>query len=201
MAARQPWRMAAAALHEMGRDDEIMTRFGAQAGPVAGLLASGRVAFTSSCGRLFDAAAALLGVLTVSNYEGEAAMRLESLATRPRVLAGGWRLDGLVLDLLPLLERLRTCTPEEGASLFHGTLADGIVAWARAAAIHEGLDTVALGGGCFVNRVLAEGVAGGLRAAGLRALLPVQSPAGDGGLSLGQAWIAALGAGLPGQEQ
>ena len=67
------------------------------------------------------------------------------------------------------------------------------------------LDTVALGGGCFVNRALAEGVAGGLRRTGLRVLLPVQAPAGDGGLSLGQAWIAAqvaaTGAGLPGQEQ
>jgi hydrogenase maturation protein HypF len=201
VAARQPWRMAAAALHAMGRKGEIVARFGPQAAPMARLLESGRVPSTSSCGRLFDAAAALLGVLTVSSYEGEAAMRLEALATRPCVLAGGWRMDGLVLDPLPLLERLRTCTPEEGASLFHGTLADGIVAWASAAAAHEKLDTVALGGGCFVNRALAEGVAGGLRAAGLRALLPVQAPAGDGGLSLGQAWIAALGAGLPGQEQ
>jgi hydrogenase maturation protein HypF len=203
-AARQPWRMAAAALHAMGRKAEIVARFGAQAAPVAELLARGRVPSTSSCGRLFDAAAALLGVLRTSSYEGEAAMRLEALATRPRALAGGWRLDGLVLDLLPLLERLRTCAPEEGADLFHGTLADGIVAWASAAAAREELDTVALGGGCFVNRALAEGVAGGLRAAGLRALLPVQAPAGDGGLSLGQAWIAAqvaaTGAGLPGQE-
>ena len=110
-----------------------------------------------------------------------------------------------MLDLLPLLERLRSCAPEEGAELFHGTLAEGIVAWAGAAAAREGLDTVALGGGCFVNRALAEGVAGGLRQAGLRVLLPTQAPAGDGGLSLGQVWIAAqvaaAGAGLPGQEQ
>jgi len=200
-AARQPWRMAAAALHAMGRDEEIVARFGIRAGLVAGLLASGRVAATSSCGRLFDAAAALLGVLSASSYEGEAAMRLEALTTRPRALAGGWQLDGFVLDLLPVLERLRTCAPEEGASLFHGTLVDGIVAWVSAAAAHEGLDTVALGGGCFVNRTLAEGVASGLRAAGLRALLPLQAPAGDGGLSLGQAWIAALSAGLLRQEQ
>jgi hydrogenase maturation protein HypF len=185
----------------MGRDEEIVARFGIRAGLVAGLLASGRVAATSSCGRLFDAAAALLGVLSASSYEGEAAMRLEALTTRPRALAGGWQLDGFVLDLLPVLERLRTCAPEEGASLFHGTLVDGIVAWVSAAAAHEGLDTVALGGGCFVNRTLAEGVASGLRAAGLRALLPLQAPAGDGGLSLGQAWIAALSAGLLRQEQ
>jgi hydrogenase maturation protein HypF len=54
------------------------------------------------------------------------------------------------------------------------------------------VDTVALGGGCLVNRALAEGVAERLTSAGLRPLLPLQAPAGDGGLSLGQAWIAAL---------
>ena len=190
-ASRQPWRMAAAALHALGRDDEIVPRLGATAAPLARLLASGRVPSTSSCGRLFDAAAALLGVLHTSSYEGEAAMRLESLATVPRVLEGGWRLEGAVLDLLPLLDALRNLAPEQGAGLFHGTLAAGIVAWAVAAAGREGLDIVALGGGCLANRILAEAVAAGLRAAGLRPLLPAQAPAGDGGLSLGQAWIAA----------
>ena len=194
-AARQPWRMAAAALHALGRDEEIVPRLGARAAPVAGLLASGRVASTTSCGRLFDAAAALLGVLHTSSYEGEAAMRLESLAAAPRVLEGGWRLNGAVLDLFPLLDALRSCTAEAGAGLFHGTLAAGIVAWAVAVAGREGLDVVALGGGCLVNRVLAEAIAHGLRQAGLRPLLPAQAPAGDGGLSLGQAWIAALTSG------
>ena len=149
---------------------------------------------TTSCGRLFDAAAALLGVLRISSYEGEGAMRLEALAKAPRALEGGWRLDGPILDLLPLLEHLRTCPSEQGADLFHGTLAEGIVAWARAAATRENLSIVALGGGCFINRALCEATATGLRAAGLRPLLPLQAPAGDGGLSLGQAWIAAMDA-------
>ena len=189
-AARQPWRMGAAALHALGRGNDIVPRFGPQAAPVARLLVAGRVPGTSSCGRLFDAAAALLGVLDANSYEGEAAMRLEALARTPCVLAGGWRLDGAVLDLLPLLDALRSCTAEHGAGLFHATLAAGIVAWSVAVAGREGLDIVALGGGCFVNRVLAEAVAGGLRRAGLRPLLPSLAPAGDGGLSLGQAWIA-----------
>jgi hydrogenase maturation protein HypF len=193
VAARQPWRMAAAALHALGRDDEIVARFGASAAPVAGLLASGLAPSTTSCGRLFDAAAALLGVRHSSTYEGEAAMRLEALARAPSVLPEGWRLDGGVLDMLKLLDHLRGCSPEAGADLFHGTLAAGVVAWTAAAAGREGLEVVALGGGCFVNRWLAEGVAGGLRAAGLLPLLPAQAPAGDGGLSLGQAWIGAIG--------
>jgi hydrogenase maturation protein HypF len=192
MAAREPWRMGVAALHALGRSGEICRRFGAAAAPLARLLAAGRVAPTTSCGRLFDAAAALLGVIHGSRYEGEGAMRLEALARVPRVLAGGWRLDGLVLDLLPLLAHLCGCSPAEGAELFHGTLAEGIVAWARAAAEQENLRTIALGGGCFINRALAEGVAGALQEAGLRPLLPLEAPPGDGGLSLGQAWIAAL---------
>jgi hydrogenase maturation protein HypF len=113
----------------------------------------------------------------------------------PRTLVGGWRLDGLVLDLLPLLERLRDCLPDEGADLFHGTLAAGIVDWAKVAAEQEGLATVALGGGCMINRALAELVAAGLEEAGLRPLLPLQAPPGDGGLALGQAWVAALSVG------
>jgi hydrogenase maturation protein HypF len=99
--------------------------------------------------------------------------------------------DG-VLDLRPLLGVLPGCAPAEGAALFHGTLAAGVADWAIAAAARTGVATVALGGGCLVNRALAEGVADRLCAAGLRPLLPLQAPAGDGGLSLGQAWVAAL---------
>jgi hydrogenase maturation protein HypF len=191
-ASRQPWRMAAAALHDLGRGDEIVARLGARAAAVARLLAGGRVARTTSCGRLFDAAAALLGVIAESGYEGEAAMRLEALAGPARVHPGGWTLVDGVLDLLPLLGVLPDCAPAEGAALFHGTLAAGVADWAIAAAARTGVETVALGGGCLVNRALAEGVVARLRAAGLRPLLPLQAPAGDGGLSLGQAWVAAL---------
>jgi hydrogenase maturation protein HypF len=193
LAARQPWRMAAAALSALGRGGEIATRFAAQplAGRMAEVLASGRVPATSSCGRLFDAAAGLLGVCAVSSYESEAAMRLEALTRAPLAWPAGWRIEGDSLNLLPLLDRLAQCGPAEGADLFHGTLAAAVAAWAEGAARAERLDTIALGGGCFVNRPLAEGVCQLLRAAGLRPLLPLQAPAGDGGLSLGQAWIAA----------
>ena len=193
LAARQPWRMAAAALHALGRGGEIAGRFADQplAGRLGAVLAAGNAPLTSSCGRLFDAAAGLLGVCTVSRHEGDAAMRLEALVRSPRAWEGGWSIVQGQLDLLPLLDRLRGSAPGEGADLFHGTLAAAIAAWAEGAACAEKLDTVALGGGCFVNRPLAEGVCERLRAAGLRPLLPLQAPAGDGGLSLGQAWIAA----------
>jgi hydrogenase maturation protein HypF len=91
-AAREPWRMGVAALAALGLGHQAALRFPgvALAGPLAACLARGdRVAATSSLGRLFDAAAALLGVCTHQSYEGQAAMELEALATAPVALGGG----------------------------------------------------------------------------------------------------------------
>lgn len=192
-AARQPWRMAAATLHRMGRREEIR-RFvprGMSADLLLEMLDRGvRSPWTSSCGRLFDAAAALLGVRLAVGYEGEAPMVLESLVTRPHALAGGWTARDGVLDFLPLLEALLDSPPGEGADLLHGTLIDGVVEWALPELERRGLREVALGGGCLMNQVLAEGLVEGFAARGIDALLPRAAPANDGGLSLGQAWVA-----------
>lgn len=82
-AAREPWRMAAAALHELGWGERIPAWFPEhpRAQGLAGMLATGtRCPRTSSLGRLFDAAAGLLKVKAVSRFEGQAAMLLEGLA-------------------------------------------------------------------------------------------------------------------------
>jgi len=196
-AAREPWRMAAAALHELGRGSEITVRFGAQhaAAAVTELLARDvNCPRTSSAGRWFDAAAGLLGVSTVMNYEGQAAMQLEALAAQHGgvALEGGlWRLDGGVLDLLPLLERLADERDAgAGAALFHSTLAAALAEWIALAARRQQLTTVALGGGCLLNRVLGAQLGALLRARGLTVLTAVQAPPNDGGISLGQAWVA-----------
>ncbi|UEM19393.1 carbamoyltransferase HypF [Skermanella mucosa] len=190
-AARQPWRMAAAALHRLGRRDEIAHRF-ARFGNPALLVQMLEQGFncppTTSCGRWFDAACGLLGVRTMSGFEGEAAMVLESLVTRPAVLPGGWTIDGGVLDLMPLLDALRGLPPAAGADLFHGTLAAALVDWALPAV--EGAE-IALSGGCVMNAVLTEGLIEGFARHGVTALVPRRVPANDGGLSLGQAWVAA----------
>jgi hydrogenase maturation protein HypF len=190
--------MAAAALHALGRSGEIAPRF-ARFGPAAGvaqLLERGvNCPPTSSCGRLFDAACGLLGVIPLAGFEGEAPMALESLVTRPRVLPGGWRIgaDG-ALDLLTLLEALIDREPADGADLFHGTLAAALIDWALPALEARGHRQIVLSGGCLANAVLAEALVAGFAANGIAALLPRQAPAGDGGLALGQAWITALAA-------
>ncbi len=197
-AASEPWRMGASALAAMGRNDEIAGRYGDH--PGAELLAR-MVAQdvncppTSSAGRLFDAACGILGVHRVAQFEGQAPMALEAMVTQPVVLEEGWRIreDG-ALDFLPLLEALLDTDPVSGANLFHGTLIAGCVAWVvqMARSGRAGMEPhVALSGGCLQNKVLAEGLVNGLQAAGLAPKLPVRAPANDGGLSLGQAWVAA----------
>lgn len=196
VAAREPWRMAAAALHHMGRGDEIAARFpGQRAARLLGqVLAKGvNSPPTSSCGRLFDAACGLLGVHPVAEFEGQAPMALEKMVASPRVLEGGWRLsaDG-VLDTLPLLEHLLDMPPDRGADLFHGTLVAALAEWAVWGAERSGADTVAMGGGCFFNRVLTRGLTEALEARGLRCLTARRVSPGDPAVSLGQAWVAAL---------
>ncbi len=194
-AARQPWRMGAAVLHRLGRGQDIASYFSDQpsAAMLTELMARGVAALeTTSCGRLFDAACGLLRICPVPSYEGQPPMELEALVRQPVVMADGWRLSNGVLDLLPVLETLIDCDPVIGAELFHGTLIAGLTEWVTEAAAAEGVRTVVLAGGCFLNRWLAEGLVDALERRGLTALLPRQAPPNDGGLSLGQVWVAAL---------
>ena len=149
---------------------------------------------TTSAGRLFDAVAGLLGVRRALDYEGQAAMELEARVRAPRLAPKSWSIDAAnVLDLAPLLSRLAEpgCDATFGAELFHGTFAAALAEWVAATAARHGARHVALGGGCFLNRVLTEALAADLRARGLAPLIARQVPPNDGGLSLGQAWIAA----------
>jgi hydrogenase maturation protein HypF len=197
-AAREPWRMAAAALFALGRGGEIKERFPQQraAGAVAMMLGgNAHTPPTSSCGRWFDAAAGLAGVREVAAYEGQAAMLYESQSAQHgevEAMQDGFVLgDDGTLDLLPLLARLADeRNAGFAAALFHATLAEALAAWVQRAAQESGLRRVALGGGCFLNRILSEGLRRRLEAKGFEVLEARQAPPNDGGLSLGQAWVA-----------
>lgn len=195
LASRQPWRMAAAVFHRLGRGDEIAGRYGTYPGAALldHIIGKGlNSPLTSSAGRLFDAACGLLGVHPVADFEGQAPMALEAMVSRPRIQGGGWTISEGVLDLLPTMEALIDQDAADGADLFHGTLVAALLDWAQKAAETAGIRKVAMGGGCFFNKVLRQGLEDGLAARGLIPLLPLSASPGDPGVSLGQAWVAAL---------
>lgn len=192
-AATEPWRMGASILHQLNQHQEITQRFSNQ--PEATLLShylktTHNIPMTSSCGRLFDAAASLLGVHTDRQYEGQAAMKLESLVTKTQVLPGGWKNTDKGLSFLPLFNQLITLDSTTGANLFHGTLIAAFTELVVAHAEKLQINIILLSGGCFLNKILCEGMISNLQKAGLRPLLPQQAPPNDGGISLGQAWLA-----------
>jgi len=214
-AIRAPWRMAAAYLTAPGapprldpRRLPVYARNAARWADVA-RLARGRIAAppTSSAGRLFDAVAAILDVRDTVTYEGQAAIELEQLAgpadhgayPLPAVVKGPgsapWRIRGVDL-VAAVVDDLRAGAGRDViAARFHTTLARTAVAVCAGLAEQTGVRAVALSGGVFANRrLLAETVAG-LRAAGLTVLTHSRVPAGDGGISLGQAAVAAACAG------
>jgi hydrogenase maturation protein HypF len=128
-------------------------------------------------------------------YEGQAAMLLEGLSERAgnvSPMSGGYVLrDDGVLDLLPLLARLAgESDAARGAALFHATLVQALADWTIRAARATGLETVALSGGCFLNHILSRELIRLLTGHELKVLTASQVPPSDGGLSLGQAWVA-----------
>jgi hydrogenase maturation protein HypF len=204
-AIREPWRMAvswAAATFGDDRLEPVVAHLDPRWQEVATLARSPRTLRTTSAGRLFDAVAALLGVRSVTTYEGQAAIGLEALARRvppghpagtPAEIstAAGVR----VLDPAPLVRAVVDAVARGDdravtAATFHSGLADATVAVAIAIASENDLDTVALSGGVFQNARLTDLVARGLRAAGLRVLVHRLVPPNDGGISFGQAAIA-----------
>jgi hydrogenase maturation protein HypF len=198
-AAREPWRMAAAVLHLLGRGAEIERRWPAGAALRQMLEREVNCLPTSSCGRWFDAAAGLLRVKDVAGFEGEAAMLLEGQAAAHGPVApwaDGYAVDANgTLDLMPLLARLADEQDiGHGAALFHATLAAGLAQWTLAAVAASGIRHVALGGGCFLNRVMSLALRSELEVAGVTVLEARQVSPGDAGIALGQAWAAICGA-------
>lgn len=197
-AVRQTWRSALAYLNDAG----VESSFLAQQLPVSefGLVQTMldrrlNTVLTSSCGRLFDAVAAITGVRLYANYEGQAAMELESLAIGtalppdeiyPFRVADG-EIDFRETVRCLVADRHR---PDVAAGRFHNTLAATIVQVCRSIAQSKGVSRVCLSGGTFQNFYLLTRAVAGLRQAGLDVYLHAAVPCNDGGLSLGQAAVA-----------
>ena len=190
-AVREPWRMACAWLVSSGIEPPASWR------PIAQLARSGLASpWTSSIGRLFDAVAALTGVRTRITYEGQAAIELEACCDPAASGRYPIALEAGVIDPREMIAQVaadvrRGISVGVIAARFHAAIAHATVEACSAAAEDCGSDVVVLAGGVFANRRLLDAVAGRLSAAGLRVLIPERLPAGDGGISYGQAAVAA----------
>ena len=159
---------------------------------------------TSSIGRLFDAAAAVLGICGQATYEGEPAIELEAAAWRalgseiahvPDDKAGCSASDPSLLDqealFEALLEGIRDGVPAGRLALdFHVAVARASARIANEICARESLDTVALSGGVFMNRLLLRLLTRELKSMGLTVLVPHSVPVNDGCIAYGQAAIA-----------
>jgi hydrogenase maturation protein HypF len=212
-AVRQPWRMAFAhlyaALGERVWDAEVLARLKVREGDARVLMRmierGVNSPLTSSCGRMFDAAAALILGRDRVDYEAQAAIELEGVAevdaagtARGYVFSVG---DGqgegpVILDPKPmweeLLEDLRKGVGRATMSArFHVGVADAYVRAAMLARAMSDIRAVCLSGGVFHNRLLTRILCRRLREAGMEVYLPLRVSPGDGGLSYGQAVVAA----------
>jgi hydrogenase maturation protein HypF len=211
----QPWRNSFAQLHSLFGWHTARQRWGSlealqwlERQPLemlSGMLERGlNSPLTSSCGRLFDALAGLLGICRERiSYEGQAAIELEALVDEAALAAAiaypfdlAQSNDAWVLDPSPCWEAvmsdLQQAVPAASiAARFHMGLADAVVHTAIRLARQHGIDTIALSGGVFQNRILFERVVARLREMQLVPLTHRAVPANDGGLSLGQAVIGA----------
>ncbi len=187
-AVREPRRSLLGILHEINRTDLARPLFTEEEWRIlqASLARRINAPLTSSAGRLFDAIAALLGLCTISTFEGEAAMLLEFAARESRctdtiAFDTDWTplIETLAASILPVADR---------AALFHNALADSIVRTAMSC----GTPQVLLTGGCFQNALLTEQAAARLRAAGFTVFTHQALPPNDGAIAAGQILASAL---------
>ncbi|MDP5291393.1 carbamoyltransferase HypF [Oceanimonas sp. CHS3-5] len=202
-ASRQPWRNLLAQPVSFSAWPELQPRcpllFSNNAGAL--LAMAPRFPLTSSAGRLFDAVAALLGVAPVEqSFEGEAAMKLESLAqgaqantcydvtlSREGEL---WQLDPSPMWPLMIQSLLSGESEAVLAANFHLSLVKGLCRMVQQLQQQGGFGVVALSGGVMQNRRLLTALTETLEAMGLTVLTQRQAPCNDGGIALGQAAIA-----------
>jgi hydrogenase maturation protein HypF len=208
-AIREPWRMAASYLrHAFGPELFRLAILFVEQIPVSKLRTVYQMAergvncpLTSSCGRLFDGVAALVGLRREVNYEAQAAIELEmcrdeSAAGRPYSFALREENGTIQINPAPVIraiveDLLRGATPGQISQRFHDGLARALADVGRQLRERTSLNTVCLSGGSFQNVYLAGELERLLAKEGFSVFTHSQVPAGDGGLSLGQSVVAA----------
>ncbi len=212
-AVKEPWRNAIGLLHAVYEKDA-----GDMMGPLLPSVSEGtkqkvleatekrlNTPLHSSCGRLFDAVSVLLGLCTRSSYEARAPMVLESALGSVRYKCEEESCVNMevcesagvfILDPVPVVRHIVEAILEKQdtralSKIFHDSLIRGLVELSIRGASSTGIERVILSGGCYLNRYLCSGLVRELGRSGLTTHLPSAIPVGDGGISLGQAAVAA----------
>lgn len=202
VAALEPWRMAVSLLYNIyGKDwPDLIPAFSSRISPEHRFLLTrameNRINCPESCGagRYFDAVAALLDICRVNSFEAEAPMRLESLAER--AADERYHIDvQTVVKFDPMVRQiisdLRNKLPLPLiASRFHHTMVYAVVEMVKSMHVLSGCKNVVLSGGSFQNAILLENIENQLNNLGFQVYSPLQLPANDGGIALGQMIVA-----------
>jgi hydrogenase maturation protein HypF len=205
-AIREPWRMAVSYLRDaLGKDPFSLSLPGWDGIPekkieiVTSMMQRGlNTVQTSSCGRLFDAVASIMGLRHEVNYEGQAAIELEVAVLEGISESYPFEIGATSpweIDMRPAIERLvqeiqMKVSVSLMAAKFHNTLVAVIVEVCRRLRETDGLNLVCLSGGTFQNAYLLERVIPALRVRGFEVYLNSKVPTNDGGIALGQAAVA-----------
>ncbi|MCJ7523599.1 MAG: carbamoyltransferase HypF [Candidatus Aminicenantes bacterium] len=203
-AAREPWRMALSLLLALPGAEKTAGRFADKFGLKGEQVLESIVqrrggVMTSSCGRLFDGVAALLGMGDRNSYEGElpSLLQAEAEKARPQKKPYPFAIENkagiFILNMLPAVAAMLQDKRgrAEKARCFHLTLASGLLDMALNCTCVSGIQKAALSGGVFQNTLLLKMSRDLLKKNGFQVLHHTQVPANDGGISLGQAALAA----------
>jgi hydrogenase maturation protein HypF len=200
---KEPWRFALSLLYDLDNDSKPVRQLAEKFNEKGKLVLDSirnRIngIETSSCGRLFDAVAAILGIGYFSSYDGELPSLLQARAERsskPKSIYAYslYREEGYILDLLPAIGEMirdRQGVPEK-AFAFHNTLAHGFLEMAEKARSDMKIRKVGLTGGVFQNTLLLELTRNLLVKNRFEVLMHSEIPSNDNGIALGQAFLAA----------
>ncbi|MDZ4132775.1 MAG: carbamoyltransferase HypF, partial [Dethiobacteria bacterium] len=208
VSAESPWRVATSYLQQaMGSEGLVVadqlfgSRFKEEM-PVIALQLEKNINTikTSSCGRLFDAVAAILGICQINTYDGQAAIELSELLVSEGLTAGGdyypFSISDKEISFLQMFPALLRdvkdgSSKQKIARRFHNTLALAISSAVQIITERTGFDTVALSGGTWLNPYLVKKTVQLLKEENLKVLLHHKVPPNDGGISLGQAAITS----------
>jgi len=199
-AVKEPYRVAVSLLKAVGEKPEELLKVEPQKLSLVSQMIDREVnsPLTSSMGRLFDGVSAILGIRYSVNYHAQGAILLEEVSSRSR--EDGFypfKIENGEIDWRDLISALisdvkRGVSHSDVGMKFHNTVVKMVVDSARLLREETGLDTVALSGGVFQNRILTEKCLRELPAHGFKVLVHQIVPPNDGGISLGQAVYGGL---------